>query len=998
MSGRNARSRPGTATTLRRAAVPLLILGGPATAWSQTTVSDASTAPSTLGAPGLPSDLALTPGTNLASPGTQYAQTTPTAAAITPGTAITSDASQLSAPVGASSPLQIQKIIVGSRLHVNNLTSPDPVTIVSAKDIQALPAQNVEEVLQRLPSIGSGGTYRTTTNGGEGEQCTDFRNLGYTRVLVLINGKRFVHTGIFGQDCVDLSVIPVSMVDQIQVLKDGASSIYGADAVSGVINIVLKEDFNGTQIDANGLISASGDDRSGLLSATEGFNFDHKKGNFTLNLQYNSQGPIAQNARDWSTHTVTTEPPPGGMYRFGSGFPPNGRVFDSPNAPDPLGLNSLALGNGQFRPFSNRRDRFEYSQYAQLLGQLQTANVVQSGHYRFDNHFDLYENVFYAHKSAVTQLSPQPVSGGLGAGLPPDFIIPQGNPYNPFGEDIAVYKRTAEFGPRVNTANNDLFQGEVGLKGYIAAGWNYDASYSYGDSGGTQRSSGEVNFARLEQTVGFRQTNDPNAAVPADAGYYDPTVCSVADGCALTNVLGPNSINQAAVDYARFTEVSHSEFLLRDINAGFTNDHLVQLPYGPLGVAIGMEHRGEQGSYKPDPLVQSGVTLENAQQPTSGGFNASEAYGEIHVPILKNLVAAKDLSADLSGRYSSYNTFGDAETWKIGGNWTPIQDIRVRGSIGTAFRQPGVNELFGGQSLSFDAAQDPCVGATGVAAANCARQGIDVANFAQPNAQVQAIAGGNPALQPETARTYTFGTVLTPRYIPNLGISVDYWRTKIDHQIGAVDVQTILNNCYNSPGLTNSFCSLISPRTGLGQLGTISDINQNLGTLRADGLDVGGSYLWLINDVNSITFTTELAFTFLYTQQFVPNGPFINFNGYVNLGSNITQGFPRIRDASSVTWNHDRFSFQYRLQYIDGMRYYPGTQYGPGISRDYQTNEVFYHDIEASYRFKHLILIGGIDNLFDRTPPFVPNGSANTSPSVYDVVGRLFYAKAQINF
>ena len=903
---------------------------------------------------------------------------------------------------GGSSPIEVQTIVVGSRLHVNNVDSPEPVTIISARDILNSGAANVQDILQRVPSTGSGGIYRTTTNGGQGLECYDLRNLGFTRVLVLINGKRVVHTGIFGTDCVDLSNIPANLVDQIQILKDGASSIYGADAVSGVVNIILKQDFTGTQLNASGDISQRGDDRSGELSALQGFNFDHGRGNFTISGDYNNEGSVDSYARAYSKNPVQVDNGPGQPFTIGSGIPLGGRVFDGPNVANPLGLDDLALGNGQFRPFSDATDRFNFNNYEELVGNLETENITAQTHYEINQHLIPYADIFYTHKQAITSLAPQPVTGSLPPSTLPDvFVVPQGNPYNPFGEDVYLYRRGGECGPRETIADADTWQGELGRRGQIVGSWNYDVSYSYGISGSTQESEGEVNYQKLEQEAGFQQIPNPSAIDPSASGVYNPAVCPASSGCTIQNFFGPNSITPAGVHYAEFNEFSHSLFQLRDLNAGITNDHLYHLPYGDLGLAIGMEHRGEQGAYNPDPLVQSGVTLENAQNPTSGGFNATEVYGELHIPLLANLPAAKDLSMDISGRYSSYNTFGDAETYSIKGNWTPIDDIRVRGAVGTAFRQPEVDELYGGQALSFNSAIDPCVGAVGTAAANCLKQGINPATFSQPNSQVQTITGGNPALLPETSHTYTFGTVIQPRFLKNLAVTVDYWHTRIANQIGSLDTQDILTDCYDSPNLSNSFCSLIAPRTGSGQLSTVFAINENLGELRADGLDFGGNYLLTAGDDDTFTFVTDFALSIGFIEQLAPNGPFVNFNGYNNFLGNPEEGYPRLRNTSSATWNHGRFSITYSMQYFDGMKFYPGTDYGPGLTRAYYSNEAFFHNIEFNYRFKKLDLVFGIDNLFDKDPPFAEDGSTNTNADVYgvdNIIGRFFFLKGQVKF
>ncbi len=289
----------------------------------------------------------------------------------------------------------------------------------------------------------------------------------------------------------------------------------------------------------------------------------------------------------------------------------------------------------------------------------------------------------------------------------------------------------------------------------------------------------------------------------------------------------------------------------------------------------------------------------------------------------------------------------------------------------------------------------------GVAAANCLKLGINPATFSQPNPQVQTITGGNPALQPETAHTYTFGTVIEPSFMKNFAVTVDYWHTRIANEINTLDTQDILTNCYNSPGLTNSFCSLIAPRDSAGQLKTVFAIDENLGELKADGLDIGGNYLVPVGDNDSFTFVTDFALSISFLEQLAPNGPFIDFNGYNNFLGNPQVGYPRVRNTSSATWNHGPISITYSFQYFDGMKFYPGTTYNATSTRAFYSNEVFFHNIEFNYRYKKFNFVTGIDNFLDKDPPFAEDGATNTNLGVYGVdnsIGRYFFIKTQYKF
>jgi iron complex outermembrane recepter protein len=899
-------------------------------------------------------------------------------------------------------------VVTGSRLKTTNATSENPVTVVTSADIARSSAQTIEDVLQKLPAIGSSGVYGVTNNGGQGASCTDIRNLGINRTLVLVNGRRFVHTGNFGFDCVDLNNIPLALVDRIEVLKDGASAVYGADAVAGVINIILKKNFSGTELRVNGSIATDvGDARTGELSATTGANFD--RGNVTLSIDYENEEPVMQKDRPWAV-PVQGNNTVGKPSTLGSGIPPSGFVFDDSNSTHPLPNGTTFFpAVGKTTPFTGGpSQRYDYGKDQYLSQQLEKESFVGTGHYDFNDNITGFLETYFTHRTSEAQLAPQPVTGGLTSNVPDAFVIPAGNPYltQLFGADqgaVDEYKRVAEFGDRASGSSADTFQINTGIEGTLGWGWDYSTFFTYGESDNVLTASNEVNFARLEQEVGFKQEPaPPGTADPSTFGVYDPSVCVAANGCVLINPFGPGSISQAGANYAKFTEVATSKFTLRTFGGSVTNNDVYDLPYGPLGVTLGAEHRRESGEYSPDNLVDSGVTLENAQSPTKGAFSVSELYGEVKIPILTNLPFAKDLHVDLGGRFYDYNTFGSGETWKAGFNYTPFDGIRFRGSIGDAFRQPSVQELFGGQSLSFNTAGDPCANSksygskAGIVAANCAAQGINVNTFNQlGNQQVQTITGGNPNLNPETARTETIGTVIEPPFIPRLAITADYWRTKIANEIGTVQTQDILDGCYTSAGFSNPFCQLIAPRVAGQQLSTVTATDQNLGELRTDGMDIGATYTYLLPAYGSLTFQTDLQLLFDYKFQNLPNGPFINNAGMLNV-QNDGSGLPRQRDNTNITWNYGDFSFGYEFRILSGVENYPILN--PKTNINVGEGTIIYHDINLNYTHRGISVNVGVNNLLDKAPPFVFDTATNTDPSVYDIFGRVVYVKTTIKF
>ncbi|MGI4794367.1 MAG: TonB-dependent receptor domain-containing protein [Janthinobacterium lividum] len=890
-------------------------------------------------------------------------------------------------------------IVTGSRLRTSNVTSEAPVTVITSKQIEQSSSQTIEDVLRKIPSIGTSGIYGTTNNGGNGASCIDLRNLGIARTLVLVDGKRFVHTGFGdGSDCVDLNTIPIAMVDRIEILKDGASTIYGADAIAGVINVITKKNLVGTTINATGSLTASGDDRNGSISATTGFDFDQGRGNVVLSGNYLDRGKVTQASRDWANPVIADDEGPGSLL-LNSGTPVTGRYFGYDS-----GKSYGTVVNGALTKFT-AADRYDYGLEQDLQGQLTQGNLAANVHYDVNPHFQPYASAYYTHKTTEQQLAGQPITGTVDGSMLYD--IPAGNPYSEalgIDEQTYAYKRASDWGPRQYLTSSDTRQATIGLKGNIVGNWDYDAYYTYGRSVTTITQTNQINFEKLEQEVGWRGTSTTDL----NQGVYDPSVCVASTGCVLSNPYGSGGFSAAAIKYATFTSHAQAIYQFRDLGASITNNKLLQLPYGPLGLAIGMEHRGEDGAYHPDPTIASGASLADTESSTGGGFNVTEAFGELSIPILKNLPFARDLSADISGRYSSYNTFGSVKNWKAGINWTPIRDIRFRANIGTATRQPTIAELFGGATTGYPSATDPCdsgqitsYGALeGVVAANCAKKISSYSSsFVQTAAgQVPTISGGNSALQPETARTYTIGTVITPRVVPNLAVTVDYWHTKIANSIGTLSTQYILDECYESANLSSPLCSLVNARTAAGQLSTVNAYYTNLGETRTSGINFNLDYLIRLRGHNVINISNEMVDTISYLQQAVSGGPFLNYKGRVVEGLYGT-AYPTIRDTLTGTFSHGPFSFSWTTRFIDHMTVNDGsTDLTATTATYYKTNEVFYHDIMGTYNWKKIQFIGGIDNLFDKTPLLVVDGSTNTDPNVYDVLGRYFYAKLQFKF
>ena len=912
-----------------------------------------------------------------------------------------------STSAGTSAPAAENVVVTGSRLRTSNLTSEAPITVVTAKQIEQSSSQTIEDVLRKIPAVGDSGNFSTTNNGANGSSCIDLLNLGITRTLVLVDGRRFVHSAYgTGNDCVDLDTIPIQMVDRIEILKDGASTIYGADAVAGVVNIITKKNFAGSQINLNGNITASGDDLQGDISGITGFDFAQGRGNLTLTGRYLDRGPVLQKDRDFATPVVAGNSAPGAPYSVGSSVTEAGHYFGANSGNEFTTINNQAVPfatgvyNGANGGQPNINGRYDYGYDSYLSDRETQGNLAAQTHYDVNDHLTAYASAFYTHKNTEEQLSGQPVTGN--PNLATSLEIPQGNPFAEalgVDEPVSGYRRTTDIGPRQTKTGTDTWQATIGARGKIIGNWDYDAYFTYGYSDTTVTLTNQINFVKFENALGYDGTiGDP----------FNGSLCNPGQGCALLNPFGANNISPAAARYVNFTANANAFYQFRDYGGTVTNNKLVQLPYGPLGLALGFEYRQENGAYHPDPTIESGASTASAEQPTGGGFDVGEVFGELNIPILKNVIAAKDLSADVSGRWSDYNTFGGVQNFKVGLNWSPTKDIRFRANLGTSVRQPAIAEAFGGDVLNFEQGTDPCVqisnygAAAGIVAANCARQGVGPgSNFQQNGSQIATNTGGNPNLAPESSRTYTIGTVLTPRFLPALSATVDYYHTSIENQIAEVPVQFVEDQCYTSPDFSSPQCVNAGKRNSSGNIALANGPYENLGVLRTNGIDFDLNYVLKLGGGNTLSLTNELVDTIGYTEQLVSNGPFINLKGRLTtvLGGGLYPvGVPVLRDNATLTYAKGPFSASWTVRYIDGMVYNEGGTDFTSANRFYKTNEVFYHDIVGTYNYKKIQFVAGIDNLFDRTPPFTLDTNENGAANIYDVLGRLFYARLQVRF
>ena len=887
-------------------------------------------------------------------------------------------------------------------------------------------SSTVEQVLDRIPAVDfNGGISQSSNNGGGGLSEVSLRNLGPARTLVLIDGQRVIPNG----GAVDYNSIPLALVDHVEVLKDGASSIYGADAIAGVVNIITKKNFEGVDFNANYGESGHGDGAQYGISGTMGVKND--RGNLIIGMGWDVQNPINQSDRAWGTDLHANDP----NYPGGSAWRTQLDVLQNENSPNQIWIgapNSNAVSSATNPAVAGQAPNLGY---ITALGKVKLDSggvgwsTITTGRDRkqlnFKGRYDLTSNItavlegFYTNYTASQKLRPEPLLGDTIA--TPEyagFIIPATNPYNLTGSDLTAYLTPAQFGPRIYDESTNTYRLRAGLEGTFFDNFKWEAGYVFQATDFKEIVHNEGNWDHLAQLTG----QVPCVDVPGGCTNGLPTT-------PINFFNGPNIFTPAQVAYATFnntqTESSYERYLYADVSGT-----LINLPAGPLKGALGLESREEHLEVNPDSLAQAGLTA-NPTGPTAGGYQVSSIYGEVNAPILRDLPFVQSLNFSGSARFDDYSNFGGEVTYKVGLNWEVSRDIRFRSSYATAIRAPQVAELFGGQGISDNGASgDPCEtnpaynangnfgkgvltpGSTCAKAAAAAHQSLSTftdALDAIPNNQQQVLTGGNPNLQPEKARITSGGVIITPRWVPGLSIATDYYSIIISNTVlvggivGSAGADLVLNGCYG-PAQNQSFCDLIT-RDSHGNIVQINSLNANVGVQTVEGWDYEISYSTRAAHLKLPVpgyFSVDLNIdNQIKSTQTNPDGSVSNFNGYFNVNNETNQ--PRWKGIFTADYALSRFHFRYDLRYTQHTFDLNG---GANVYGN-EVPDMAYHDIAVSYDLPHVAslhqaqLIFGIDNLADKDPPFIGSDSickCNTIAGPFDVVGRFFYSRLSTHF
>lgn len=960
-------------------------------------------------------------------------------------------------------------VVTGSRIKSPTLTSPSPLQAITAEDIQNTGKIDVQEVLQMNPAFGVPGQTRNTSNFGAtsaGISTVNLRGLGANRTLVLIDGRRVV-AGVPGSAQVDLTMIPSPFVERVDVLTGGASAVYGSDAVAGVVNFIYKKSFDGLALNAQTGISDEGDDEQYSLNLTVGRNFDDGRGNIMLYGGWSKQGGIESGARSRSRTDQTSI---GALQRSNNRTNANLTAAQNLFTPQlnkstvvPAGTFNAGTGNyivdasGTVRPFNAATDGFDRTPFQAISVPLERRVFAARANYEVSDAISVFAEGTYAKVKSRALLEPSPLvaTGALGLfrqgngryNIEQNFANPSNpaqftrviNPLVPTAlynlatdtngdgfRDVGVTRRITEFGPRIGRFDRTNLRMVVGAEGKIGTKWNWEASYSWGETKASSSLSGLINQDRAVQALDVV----PDVYDVNRNGNVSEAICASAEaraqGCVPWNVYGAGKVSPEAISYLQATSLRDAKQSMH-VAAGSLSGALFSLPAGDVQVAVGAEYRKESSRETFDPLSIAARNSYVQQTNTTGRFNVKEAYGEIVVPLIHDTPFFHNLTLRGAARVSDYSTVGTFYAYNGGVEWSPVADIRLRGVYAHAVRAPNIGELFAAPSVSVGSVNDPCAGvtatSTGTTSTVCRASPGVLANinanggvFTLNQTDRQGVGGlnvSNPDIQEETARTWTLGAVINPvsiHALRNLTLTVDYYNIKLNDAIARTSRDFILQECYNNSN--QEFCNLITRRaiaSGPYSAGSIELVNSQLinsGGLTTKGIDTTLSFRQPMSDLGmgGGTANVSVSWSHLIKQGGVPlNGAaFDRTDGEINS--------PKDRVFVTVGYGNDSFGLTLNGQYIGAS--YLDDQYrarfllADGSLPDkkyFKVGSKFYTDAQMRWKVsKEFEFYFGVNNLLDVGPPPVITGltgsvtGTETASGTYDPIGRRFYTGVRV--
>jgi outer membrane receptor protein involved in Fe transport len=927
--------------------------------------------------------------------------------------------------------------VTGSLIRRVDVETASPVVTIDRAAIQATGRQTLGDLVQQLPAMTGGNVNPQVNNGGgTGGSSINLRGLGAKRTLILVNGQRLLSK--------DPNAIPADAIERIEVLPTGASATYGSDAIGGVVNFILRKNYQGATFSAN----VGQSDRND--GAQSGYNFTFgqtsEKGSIMAGINYNKQDGVESRNRAFSKNALSlhgTQATIGGSPStpYGNIQLPAGSAAAAAFANCSSRRVSLNPGgNAQVMTPANYHcytaaDRYNYAAVNLIMTPQERTGGFISGDYRLGDHVTAYLDAVYEKTSSNFQLAPAVFGANTG------YQVDPSNAFNPVpgrgwgGSGASFKSRLAALGYRTAATGRLDAQINTGMRGdftVLEKGWNWDVGYNYGHQSVTTTTSGLVNQTQLYSGPSVLNANG-TATCPAGT---NPVSCQFDP----FNLYSPGSV--AALRQANTIAVSNDYSIQKSWHVGVGGE-LFSLPAGAVQLAVGYEYRKEyehtitSPELLLNPATGSCILGSQCVANMSGGYNSKDLYAEALIPILSNLPAAQSLSLSIGDRYTRVNTFGSTNNYKFALEWKPIDDLLVRGTMEQVFRAPNLGELFSSSAGAPSIKSDPCTGYRGAPAGSplsLACQYVPT-NGTFENVLLDPAIGGQGAaigegamlagfpIKPESGKSFDLGLVYSPSYVPGLSTTLDFWHVYLNNTITSAGLQSVLDLC--AAGQT-VFCRYIS-RTpageNAGQL-TQSSIEPvaNLGSLGTGGVDWSANYKLPQFGIGQFNIGVNATYLKYFTQNTAPGqtgnvtfndvGHFLPFGSAQQAACPSSSGvclFPRWRAQAFVDWQHGGWSAQWRMRFIS--RFQNGGAAGstndtspngvPGTILKYGATT--YNDVSVGYNLAMINtrLDFGVNNLFDKQPPMLYANNtlnANTDPSDFDLMGRYWWARVTVKF
>ena len=895
-------------------------------------------------------------------------------------------------------------VTTGSRIARPEVATSAPVTVVSSDDIKNSGLTDLGEVLRQISATQGSLPTLNTNNGGSGGVRYSLRGIGSSRTLLLLNGRRVVPMGNGAAASPDLSHIPTAMIERIEVLKDGASAIYGSDAMAGVVNIITKKSHDGVTVDL--FKSDSQDTNMGVEEFSVVVGTESNKGSTVIGFTSSENFGAFMSEQPWSNTEVWA---PAyfaaddarvegsncalACYPGGSSAPPWVRAFG------PSGSYTLGPEYGDFRAWTGT-DAYNYNPVNYLRTPQQKYSFTMNSSYQINDSMGFFAEVLFSNVESKRALAFEPLAPLAFFGVPAPYTVDNyynmtfgpkfdadGNLDMVNGDPVQIddwRRRMVENAQRLDDRDTNVYRVVLGLEGTLDNGMNWTAFFNFGRNDADITSRGYFNLEKVREATGptyFDANGDLKCGVDANT--------SISSACVPLNIFGKDSVTPEMLQYISGDWDSYGMGENEQKNYGATISGAVP-GRDNLSFAAGYEYREDSGSTTNDGLILQGITTAGSSLNTSGSYEVDDLFVEL-------LYVKDNLEVSLASRYSDYSTFGTTTNSEVGFQYTVSDQVTLRGTFSEAFRAPSVPDLYGGTYLSYPTADDACDDNTasgGQASSFCQANGVPATGYVSNLVQIPTLYGGNPDLQPETSESWTMGAVVDP--VDGLTMTIDYWSIEIENAVGTVGTTDLIRLCATQGLYCDRTFRFSSPASVEGQIIRVEDTNNNVGTETYTGVDLG-----IAADLPSFRggdLTLDMQATYNEETQVITAAGLV----VEDLAGTVSQTYgmySRWRALTKLNWNKGNINVTYTNRYIHGVTDEVDDFWT--LEPTYtEIPEVMYNDITVSYTTDNMGTIAlGVTNFTDEEVPFVPSAfNANTDQENYDLFGPVVNVRYNYTF